>query len=222
VPKLTDLNKAQEDAKRRATTIVGALKRQYSSGKVALHHSSALELLVATILSAQCTDERVNTVTPGLFKKYRSARQFAEATPAELEMIIRSTGFYHAKARNIIKCCRALVEHHEGNVPGTMEELVQLAGVGRKTANVLLGAVFGRSEGIVVDTHVKRLSQRLGFSRQQDPEKIEQDLMSILPKRNWIAIGNLLIQHGRTVCHARSPRCVQCTLQSVCPSVQLP
>lgn len=216
------LNRPHEEDKRRVAKIIAALERLYSPGLVALHHSSALELLVATILSAQCTDERVNKVTPGLFKKYRNARQFAEAKPDELEMIIRSTGFFHAKTRNIIKCCRALVEHHGGNVPATMEELVCLAGVGRKTANVLLGAVFGKSEGIVVDTHVKRLSQRLGLSRQDDPEKIEQDLMSIIPRSEWIAIGNLLIQHGRTVCHARNPRCVECTLQSVCPSVRLP
>jgi endonuclease-3 len=194
------------------------LNRAYPEAKVALTHDTPLELLIATILSAQCTDERVNIVTQSLFRKYRTARDYASANRNELEQDVRSTGFYRSKANNIIRCCAMLVERYEGNVPGTMEELLQLAGVGRKTANVVLANVFGKAEGIVVDTHVRRLSQRLGFTCESQPEKIEKDLMEILPEKYWIPISNLLIRHGRKVCRARSPKCAECSLNNLCPS----
>ena len=207
-----------EQLTQRSRAVFARLKQSYPDSKVALLHSSPLELLVSTILSAQCTDERVNTVTPNLFKKYRTAHHFANANPKELEQIIYSTGFYRAKAKNIINCCKMLVEKYEGKIPDTMEELIQLAGVGRKTANVVLSHAFGKTEGIVVDTHVGRLSQRLGFSKQQNAEAIERDLMTIIPKKNWMSIDNLLIWHGRKVCHARKPKCPECTINHLCPS----
>jgi endonuclease-3 len=194
------------------------LKSEYPDAKIALRYEDPLELLVATILSAQCTDERVNKVTVMLFKKYRTAKDYATVNPAELEQDIRSTGFFHAKAKNIIQCCKQLVERFHGKVPDTMEELVQLPGVGRKTANVVLGGAFGKTEGIVVDTHIGRLSQRMGFTHNQDPVKIESDLMEIIPKNNWILIGNLLIRHGRTTCQARKPDCPACRVKDYCPS----
>jgi len=196
------------------------LKKLYPESTTALQHKSALQLLISTILSAQCTDERVNTVTPDLFKKYKSVNDFAKANQTELEQIIRSTGFYHAKARNIINCCRMLVEKYDGIVPDSMEKLIQLPGVGRKTANVVLGNYFNKIEGIVVDTHVKRLSGRLRFSANEDPEKIECDLMDIIKKKDWIAVGNLLIFHGRRICPARNPKCKECTLNDLCPSAK--
>lgn len=183
-----------------------------------VNYGSPLELLIATILSAQCTDERVNKVTVPLFKKYRTAKEFANLANKELEQDIRSTGFYRAKANNIINCCRALVERHNGIVPQTMEELTALAGVGRKTANVVLGNYFGISAGVVVDTHVKRLSGRLGFTSNTDPEKVEQDLVKLVTKKDWIDIGNLLILHGRKTCKARNPQCNDCILNTACPS----
>ena len=198
--------------------VLRRLRKAYPDAKVALHHSNPLELLVATILSAQCTDERVNMVTPVLFAKYRTPGNYVAANPKQLEQEIRSSGFYRAKARNIIGCCRMLVDEFHGNVPMSMEELTRLPGVGRKTANVLLGNVAGIAEGIVVDTHVTRLSQRLGFSKNDAAEKIEQDLMEIVPKKDWIAVGNLLIWHGRRICQARKPKCLDCTLGDICPS----
>lgn len=183
-----------------------------------LRYTNPLELLIATILSAQCTDERVNMVTRSLFARYRTALDFASAHTRELEREIHSTGFYRAKAKNIIACCKRLVERYGGNVPRTMEDLTSLPGVGRKTANVILGNAFGVAEGIVVDTHVARLSQRLGFSKQKQPEKIERDLMSIVPKKDWITVGNLLIWHGRRVCQARKPKCLECSVSDLCPS----
>ena len=196
------------------------LKRHFPEAKVALQHQTRLELLVATILSAQCTDERVNIVTKTLFKKYRTAKDYAAVDPRELEADIKSTGFYRAKTRNIINCCKTLVEQYDGKVPDTMEQLVQLGGVGRKTANVILGNAFGKAEGIVVDTHVKRLSQRLGLSKESTPEKIEIDLMEIIPKKDWIAIGDLLIWHGRKICDARKPKCPECPVNDLCPSAE--
>ncbi len=175
-------------------------------------------MLVATILSAQCTDERVNKVTGPLFKRYRSAQEFAKADRAELEGIIRSTGFFRAKANNIIRCAQVLVERHGGEVPTTMDELTQLAGVGRKTANVVLGNFFGIAVGIVVDTHVKRLSERLGLTKESDPVRVEADLMELLPEKYWIDTGNLLILHGRKTCGARKPKCADCRLSDLCPS----
>src|SRR5258706_9884351 len=207
-----------EDRKKRAVTIIRQLKRLYPEAKTALNHSNALELLLSTILSAQCTDERVNKVTPVLFKRYRSAAEFAGAQQSELEEIIRSTGFFHAKAKSIINCCKELVATHGGMVPDSMDELVKLPGVGRKTANVVLGNHFGKAEGVVVDTHVARLSGRLGFSKETTPEKIELDLMEVIPRKDWIPIGNLLIFHGRRTCQARTPNCPDCTLSELCPS----
>lgn len=207
-----------EQKKARTRKIITRLRKQYPSAKTALRFSNPLELLIATILSAQCTDERVNMVTPALFAKYRSAFDFARADQRELEQDIRSTGFYRNKARNIIACCRELVEKYHGEVPDDMESLIRLPGVGRKTANCVLGGAFGRAEGIVVDTHVHRLAGRLGLSNQKTPEKIELDLMQIVPKKDWYAFSNLLIFHGRSVCDARKPLCGECTLQDLCPS----
>jgi endonuclease-3 len=202
----------------RAEAIIRRLKKEFPESATALHHDSALELLIATILSAQCTDERVNKVTGPLFKKYRSASDFAKADRSILEQEIKSTGFFRAKTNSIIKCCQMLVEKFNGTVPQTIDELTQLAGVGRKTANVVLGNHFGIVSGIVVDTHVKRLSGRLGLTKQTDPEKIEADLMALLPKKYWIDTGNLLILHGRKTCDARKPKCPSCSVKDLCPS----
>jgi endonuclease-3 len=206
--------------KKRAKRIRERLGKAYPDATVALHHQSPLELLIATILSAQCTDARVNIVTQDLFKKYRTADDYATADRSELEQDIRSTGFYRMKAKNIINCCTALVERHHGNVPGSMEELTQLAGVGRKTANVVLSNAFGRTEGIVVDTHVRRLAQRLGWTKAADPEKVERDLMKIIPQNEWKAIDDLLIWHGRNTCIARRPKCSECPVKDLCPSAK--
>jgi endonuclease-3 len=208
----------QEQTRARSAVIIAKLKPIYPNAVTALEHSSPLGLLVATILSAQCTDDRVNLVTPALFKRYPTAQDFATAKTAELEQCIHSTGFFRAKARNIILCCKALVKDYHGKVPDTMEELLTLPGVGRKTANVILGSVFGKASGIVVDTHVKRLAERLGLSSQISPEKIEEDLMAIIPKAEWIRFPHLLILHGRSVCGARAPRCPECPIQALCPA----
>lgn len=209
------------DAKSRIEPIIGILLKTYPAATTALEHGSPLDLLVATILSAQCTDERVNKVTAELFRKYRTASDYAGANVREFQREIRSTGFFRAKTKSILNCCKALVEHHGGKVPETLEELVQLPGVGRKTANVVLGSAFGKAEGIVVDTHVKRLAGRLGLSSESDPEKIERDLMEIVPRRYWIDIGTLLIWHGRRICQARKPKCGECPVVSLCPSAKL-
>jgi endonuclease-3 len=201
-----------------ALRVARALARLYPDARCALDHATPLELLVATILSAQCTDARVNLVTPALFARYRTARDYAEADPGELAEYIRSTGFFNAKARNIQECCRLLVERHGGEVPATLEELVRLPGVGRKTANVILGNVFG-VPGITVDTHVGRLSRRLGLTVHDDPEKVERDLMRLLPKQHWVMFSHRTIFHGRQVCHARKPACEQCALAKFCPKV---
>jgi endonuclease-3 len=197
---------------------VSGLQKLYPESRCSLNHRNPLELLIATILSAQCTDARVNQVTPALFARYPDAAAFATADPRELETLIQSTGFYRNKAKNIIACCRALVEHHGGHVPRTLDELVPLPGVGRKTANVVLGVAFG-VPGMVVDTHVKRLANRLGLTSHSDPTKIEQDLMALIPDREWVALGHRLIDHGRKVCQARRPKCGECTLASFCPKV---
>jgi endonuclease III len=202
----------------RAGRIVAALARTYPDAECALVHSSALELLVATILSAQCTDVRVNLVTKELFKKYRTARDFAEADPKALEQEIRSTGFYRNKARSILGAGKLLVEKFGGEVPSTMEELLEVPGVARKTANVVLGTWFKKASGVVVDTHVHRLTRRLGLTKQDDPKKIEQDLMKQIAEKEWIDFSHRLIWHGRKVCSARKPQCDQCTLASCCPS----
>lgn len=198
--------------------VVSCLKDEYPDAKTELFWSSPLELLVATILSAQTTDVLVNQVTPGLFEKYRSARDLAEADPESLETEIRPTGFYRNKARSLRNMARALVEDHDGEVPRTMKELTALPGVGRKTANVVLGNAFGVDEGIVVDTHVRRLSGRLGLTTQEDPEKIEKDLLEIVPEGDRTVFSHLLIFHGRRVCKARKPDCPNCVLNDICPS----
>jgi endonuclease-3 len=200
----------------RARRIVRVLARLYPDAHCALHHDNPLQLLVATILSAQCTDARVNLVTPALFARYPDAAAFAAADPAELERLIQSTGFFRNKARNIILCCRQLVERHGGEVPCTIEELVPLPGVGRKTANVVLGNAFA-TPALPVDTHVGRLSQRLGLTAETDPVKIERDLMTLIPRKDWTLFAHRLIFHGRQVCHARKPLCEGCALAPLCP-----
>lgn len=202
----------------RTKKIVTLLHKEYSNPKIALNFSNPLELLIAVILSAQCTDVRVNIVTRDLFRKYKTANDYATANLKELEQDIRSTGFYKNKAKNIIACCRTLIEKYAGKVPSTMEELVELAGVGRKTANCVLGGAFSINSGVVVDTHVKRLSNRLGLTKEQDPVKIEADLIKLLPQKEWFNFGNLLIWHGRNVCDARKPKCSECVLNEHCPS----
>lgn len=198
---------------------MAGLRRLYPNAHCELDFRNPLELLVATILSAQCTDKRVNTVTKGLFKKYKSAAAYAAAEPAELETIIRSTGFFRAKARSIMETARALVARHGGKVPDSMEDLLMLRGVARKTANVILGTAFGKAEGIVVDTHMKRLSYRLGLTGEKDPVRVERDLMAVLPRKDWIFFGHALIWHGRRVCKAQAPDCAACRFASFCPKV---
>jgi endonuclease-3 len=209
------------ERKHRSRKILARLRKDFPSAKTALLHENPFQLLIATILSAQCTDARVNMVTPGLFMKYPGPIHFAAAAQAELEQDIRSTGFFRMKAKNIIACSLAITERFGGEVPPVMEELVTLPGVGRKTANVVLGQAFGISSGVVVDTHVGRVAQRLGFSAQKNPEKIEQDLMALLPQDEWTDCGTLLILHGRTTCHARSPKCEECSVERWCPKVGL-
>ena len=204
--------------KRRTRTIIARLKRAYPDAKCALDHRNPLELLVATILSAQCTDVRVNLVTPALFAKYRSAADYAAADPRVFEKEIQSTGFFRNKTKSILGMAQALLERHGGRVPDTMEDLVRLPGVGRKTANVVLGNAFGKNDGVVVDTHVQRLSGLLRLSREQTPEKIERDLMTIVPRADWTVFSHLLILHGRAVCIARRPRCEACVVNRWCPS----
>ncbi|HUA68134.1 MAG TPA: endonuclease III [Candidatus Saccharimonadales bacterium] len=203
----------------RLKKIIVALDRTYPDAHCELDHRSPLELLIATILSAQCTDKRVNIVTAELFRKYRSAKDFADADLPELENDIRTTGFYKNKARNLKSACQAIVEKHGGQVPQTMEELIQLGGVGRKTANVVLGNAFGINVGVVVDTHVTRLSQRLGLTNQKTPEKIERDLMSLVPQKQWTLFSHWLIWHGRRRCFARRPDCANCEIQKHCPRI---
>ncbi len=205
----------------RIAEILRRLRQAYPDAQCALRHNNPLELLVATILSAQCTDERVNQVTLSLFEKYRSAEDYAMADPAELEQDIRPTGFYRNKARHIQGAARMILERFNGQVPRTMDELLQLPGVARKTANVVLGVAFGQAEGIVVDTHVRRLANRLGLTREQDPDRIERDLMAMIPHEDWIDFGHQLIWHGRRICHARKPDCPNCPLNDLCPSAEM-
>jgi endonuclease-3 len=209
---------ADLEDKIRVTKIIGLLEKEHSDAKMALNYANPLELLVATILSAQCTDERVNIVTKTLFKKYRRAEDYANADLRELEQDIKSTGFYRNKARNIKKCCQMLVEKFRSQVPKTMEEILELPGVARKTANIVLSNAYGVVEGIAVDTHVRRLSKRLGFTSNEDPVKIEQDLMKQVPKNKWMRFTDLLIFHGRRVCTAKKPRCEACVVNKLCPS----
>ena len=204
-----------------AAEILERLRAAYPDAQCALHHRNAFELLCATILSAQCTDARVNLVTPVLFSRYPTPQALAAARPEDVERIIMSTGFFRNKTKSLIGMAQALVAEHGGEVPHTMEQLRVLPGVGRKTANVILGNAFGINEGVTVDTHVTRLSGLLGLSRQNDPVKIEQDLMPLFPRDDWGLLSHLLIFHGRQVCIARRPRCGECVLASLCPSAQL-
>lgn len=194
------------------------LEKEHPDAKVALHYSNPLELLVATILSAQSTDETINKVTKTLFKKYTKPEDYANADLKELEQDIRSTGFYHNKSKNLQNTAKMLVEKYNSKVPKTMEELVKLPGVARKTANIVLTNAYGVVVGVAVDTHVRRLAQRLGLSENDDPNKIEQDLMNIMPKDKWMRITDLLIFHGRRVCTAKKPKCTECVLNKICPS----
>ena len=207
-----------KSAKERIRPIIRKLKRQYPDARCALVHKNALQLLVATILSAQCTDTRVNIVTKDLFKKYRTARDYADADPETFEQEIKTTGFFRNKTKSILGMARALVERHGGKVPRSMDELVELPGVGRKTANVVLGNAFDINAGVVVDTHVRRIANRLGLTKQQDPVKIERDLMQLVPRKDWTIFSHLLISHGRQICLARKPKCEICPVNSLCPS----
>lgn len=204
-----------------ALTINKRLKKVYPEAKCALEFKSPLQLLIATILSAQCTDARVNMVTPALFKRFPSARDFADGDIHEIEEMIRTAGFFRAKARSIQETCRLIVERFAGSVPATMEELLQLRGVARKTANVVLGNAFG-IPGLPVDTHVGRLSRRLGLTKNTDPVKVEKDLSALLPAREWTMFAHRLISHGRAICQARTPNCVECVLSDQCPMVGVP
>ncbi len=212
---------AHSSAADRWPEILSRLRAAHPDARCELDHRSPFELLVATILSAQCTDDRVNQVTPGLFRRYPDAAAFAAADRAELEEAIRSTGFFRQKARFIQEASRRLVADHGGAVPGEMADLLELPGVARKTANVVLGVAFGKAEGVVVDTHVKRVARRLGLTSSSDPEKIEQDLMKLADRETWIELGHLLIFHGRRICTARRPSCPDCLLVQLCPSAQL-
>ncbi|MGE5313375.1 MAG: endonuclease III [Acidobacteriota bacterium] len=214
-------NNSPEARKERALKVVTLLRKNYSEAKTSLDYGTPLQLLISTILSAQCTDARVNMVTPALFERYRTARDFAEADRAELESYIRSVNFYSNKAKNIIACTQAIVERHGGEVPSSMEELTALAGVGRKTANCVLGSGFGIASGVVVDTHVARVSFRLGLTAETNPEKIEADLNTLIPKRSWIFYSHAIILHGRQICIARAPKCPDCIFKAFCPSAQL-
>lgn len=210
-----------KDVKARTGEIIRRLRKQYPDAHCALNHSNPFQLLVATILSAQCTDERVNIVTADLFRKYKTPKDLADVPQPELEREIHSTGFFRNKAKNIRGASRRLIEHYDGNVPQSMEEILTLPGVARKTANVVLGNAFGIASGVVVDTHVSRLSQRLGLTCEKTPEKIERDLEKLVAKRNWIMFPHWMIFHGRRVCHARKPKCGECVLADQCPSRRL-
>ena len=223
-PGITPAQARRESARarrQRTGEILARLRREHPDAHTALDHRDAFELLVATILSAQCTDKRVNEVTPALFRRFPTPRELAGASLAELEELVRTTGFYHNKARALLGLGQALVTEHGGKVPATMEELRRLPGVGRKTANVVLGNAFGQNVGVVVDTHVQRLSRRLGLTAETDPEKIERDLMDLVPQRDWTLWSNLLIAHGRKVCQARRPLCASCVVADLCPSAEV-
>lgn len=213
---------ATSPEKRHAAQVVRALERCYPHAACALHHENPLQLLIATILSAQCTDQRVNQVTRSLFRQYPTAADYAVAPIAQLERAIQSTGFFRNKARHIQACCQALVARFGGEVPPHLDDLVALPGVGRKTANVVLGTAFGLPTGVVVDTHVTRIARRLGLTQATAAEKIEQDLMAVLPQKEWIAFSHRVIEHGRQICKARTPRCEDCALRKLCPRLGVP
>src|ERR1041384_4659400 len=208
------------DLKARATEVNKRLEKKYPEAKCSLDFTNPFELLIATILSAQSTDVRVNIVTKSLFRKYPNAQAFANADQVEMEKDVRQTGFFRNKAKAVINCSKAIVERHGGDVPRTMDELTALPGVGRKTANVVLGNAFQTPVGIVVDTHVARVSGRLGLTAHSEPEKIEQDLMKLIPQKEWTVFSHRLIYHGRQICAARKPRCAECDLNDVCPSAE--
>ena len=207
--------------RQRAARVYDLLAQAYPDARTALEHANPFELAVATILSAQCTDERVNMVTPVLFRRFSDAHALASASLEELEEIIHSTGFFRSKARSLVGMAQAVMNEHGGELPRSLAELTRLPGIGRKTANVILGNAFGLDEGVVVDTHVKRLSGRLGFSEEATPEKIEVDLMELFPRERWTPLSHLLIFHGRKVCVARKPRCRECVVAAFCPSASL-
>ena len=206
------------DRKKRTAEIIKRLKKAYPDAHCALNHTTPFELLIATILSAQCTDERVNIVTADLFRKYRRPEDFVQVSQAELERDIHSTGFFRNKAKNIKAASQRLIEVYGGEIPQTMEEILTLGGVARKTGNVVLGNAFGIASGVVVDTHVSRLSQRLGITQEKTPEKIERDLQELVPKKDWVMFSHWLIFHGRQICNARKPKCLECVLADTCPS----
>ena len=208
-------------ARQQAGRIYKTLVKLYPDAHCALHHKNPFQLLVSTILSAQCTDERVNMVTPALFKKYPDAAAMAKARLGDLEKMVHSTGFFRSKSKSLKGAAQAISNHHGGKVPQTMEELLKFPGVARKTGNVVLGNAFGINEGVVVDTHVKRLSRRLGMTGHQDPKKIEPDLMRLFAREKWALLSHLLIFHGRQVCHARKPLCDQCKLTDLCPKIDV-
>lgn len=221
MPKATR-SQVDSDTKKQAGSIVRALKKAYPDATCALSHKSPYELLVATILSAQCTDERVNMVTPELFRKYPDSASLAASKQKDLEETIKSTGFFRSKATNLRNMAQAVVTEHGGEIPETMDELVALPGVGRKTANVVLGTAYRIPTGVVVDTHVKRITRLLGLTKSSNPDHIERDLMELVPKKEWINFGHRLIHHGRTICIARRPKCMQCPLLKWCNRVGLP
>ena len=208
-----------QESKRQAGRVIRQLRRRYPDAKCSLDFQSPLELLVATILSAQCTDERVNLVTKDLFRKYRSAADYARARPAQLEEDIKSTGFYRNKAKSIRECCQTLLEQYDGQLPQDIDVLVRLPGIGRKTANVVLGTAFGIASGIVVDTHVARVTRRLGLTQEKDAVKIERDLMDEIPEKEWTRFSHQMIHHGRRICAARKPKCGECPMASFCPRI---
>lgn len=212
---------ANKEEKERTRKIIALLKKAYPDAKCSLNHSNPLELLIATILSAQCTDERVNIVTAELFRKYRSCADYLKVPASELQNDVRTTGFFRNKTKSIQGACKVLDEQYACRVPETMEQLLKLPGVARKTANVVLGNAFGIASGVVVDTHVSRLSQRLGLTTNKSPEKIERDLADLVPKRDWIVWPHLLIYHGRQICKARKPLCEKCVIEKFCPSSRL-
>jgi endonuclease-3 len=207
------------DQKRHAAKVLRRLKRDYAVADCALVHDNAFQLLIATILSAQCTDQRVNQVTPALFRKYPTPAHFRKATQKSIEKAIQSTGFFRNKARNIKACCKDLVDRYDGEVPQSLDSLVELAGVGRKTANVVLGTAFGITSGVVVDTHVSRISSRLGLTTTTDPVKAERTLMELLPRNEWIPYSHRMIHHGRKICKARRPQCDECRMNDICPRI---
>ena len=207
--------------KARAVKIIKALRKAYPTAKTALRHKNPFELLISTMLAAQCTDKRVNKITPSLFKKYKNAADFAHVKQNVLEKYIYSTGFYRNKAKNIVASSQKIINEFNGTVPDSMEKLITLQGVARKTANIVLSGSFGKAEGIAVDTHVRRLSQRMGFTKKQDPGKIENDLMGIIPKKDWLEFNYIMVDHGRAVCKARRPRCADCVIGGLCPSKKI-